>query len=135
MLTLSDWYHDEMRTLIPRFMSKANPTGAEPVPNSALINETQNLAVAVRPGKTYMLRIINMGAFAAQYFWIEGHKLRIVEVDGVYTHPAEADRVYISAAQRVSVLVETKADAGANFAMVASMDTVRTPRPPWTRKQ
>lgn len=30
VLTLSDWYHDEMTTLIPAFMSVTNPTGAEP---------------------------------------------------------------------------------------------------------
>ncbi|KAF4507294.1 hypothetical protein G6O67_005951 [Ophiocordyceps sinensis] len=123
VLTLSDWYHDEMQTLIPRFMTKGNPTGAEPVPNAALMNETQNLTVAVRPNKTYLFRIINMGAFAAQYLWIEGHKMRIVEVDGVYTRDAEADMVYISAAQRVSVLVETKADTAANFPIVACMDS------------
>ncbi|KJZ80330.1 hypothetical protein HIM_00180 [Hirsutella minnesotensis 3608] len=122
VLTLSDWYHEEMRTLIPRFMSKNNPTGAEPVPKAALINETMNLSVPVKPGKTYMLRIINIGAFAAQYFWIEGHKMRIVEVDGVYTKEAEADMVYIAAAQRVSVLVTMKKDGSGNFPMVASMD-------------
>lgn len=124
VLTLSDWYHDQMQDLIPAFMSKKNPTGAEPVPNAALMNETQNLTVPVEPGKTYLFRVINIGAFAGQYLWIEGHKMRIVEVDGVYTQQAEADSVYISAAQRVSFLLTTKNDTGANFPIVASMDTV-----------
>ncbi|KAK2589804.1 hypothetical protein QQS21_012520 [Conoideocrella luteorostrata] len=123
VLTLSDWYHDEIQNLIPKFLSKSNPTGAEPVPNAALMNETQNLTVAVQPGKTYHFRVINMGAFAGQYLWFEGHKMRIVEVDGVYTKDAEADMVYISAAQRVSFLLTTKNDTNANFAFVASMDT------------
>ncbi|PFH61689.1 hypothetical protein XA68_16572 [Ophiocordyceps unilateralis] len=123
VLTLSDWYHDEMQTLIPRFLSKNNPTGAEPVPNSALLNETQNLQVHVRPRRKYLLRIINMGAFAGQFFWIEGHSLTVVEVDGVYTKPAEAQMIYLSAAQRTSVIVETRGDASANFPIVASMDT------------
>ena len=124
VLTLSDWYHDQMQTLIPGFMSKTNPTGAEPVPNAALINDTQNLTVGIEPGKTYLFRVVNMGAFAGQYLWIEGHKMRIVEVDGVYTKQAEADMVYISAAQRVSFLLTAKNDTGANFPIVASMDTV-----------
>ncbi|RCI17106.1 hypothetical protein L249_2344 [Ophiocordyceps polyrhachis-furcata BCC 54312] len=123
VLTLSDWYHDEMQTLIPRFLSKNNPTGAEPVPNAALINETQNLDVRVKPRRKYLLRIVNMGAFAAQYFWIQGHSMSIVEVDGVYTKPAEANIIYLSAAQRVSVIVETRAESSANFPIVASMDT------------
>ncbi|KAG5914460.1 hypothetical protein E4U42_000478 [Claviceps africana] len=123
VLTLSDWYHDEIRNLIPQFLSKTNPTGAEPVPNAALINDTQNVTVSVQPSKTYLFRVINIGAFAGQYLWFEGHKMRIVEVDGVYTKAAEADMIYISAAQRVSFLLTTKNDTKANFPFVASMDT------------
>lgn len=124
VLTLSDWYHDQMATLLPAFLTKNNPTGAEPVPKAALMNETQNLTVPVEPNTTYMFRVINIGAFAGQYLWIEGHTMRIIEVDGVYTEAAEADMVYISAAQRVSFLLTTKNDTSANFPIVSSMDTV-----------
>ncbi|KIW89908.1 uncharacterized protein Z519_09337 [Cladophialophora bantiana CBS 173.52] len=122
VLTLSDWYHEQMPTLIKKFLSVTNPTGAEPVPQSALMNDTQNLQIPVQPGKTYFLRIINMAAFAAQYFWIEGHTFRIVEVDGVYHEPAEASMIYLTAAQRYGVLLTTKNDTGANFAIMGSMD-------------
>lgn len=50
-VTLSDWYHDEMPGLLASFVSVTNPTGAEPVPDSALMNDTQNLTVHVQPGK------------------------------------------------------------------------------------
>jgi len=124
-LTLSDWYHDEMPGLLAGFINYKNPTGAEPVPDSALMNDTQNLTVPVQPGKTYFFRLTNIGAFAGQYFWIEGHTMRIIEVDGVYTEPAEADMIYVTAAQRYGFLVTTKNDSSANFAMIGSMDTVR----------
>ena len=123
-MTFSDWYHEQMKTLMEAFMAKSNPTGAEPVPDAALMNETQNLQIKVEPGKTYHIRMVNIGAFAGQYVWFEGHKMRIVEVDGVYVKEAEADVVYITAAQRVSVLLTTKNDTDANFAVVGSMDTV-----------
>lgn len=123
-LTLSDWYHDQMPGLLESFVSYKNPTGAEPVPNSALMNDTQNLTVSVQPGKTYFFRLSNIGAFAGQYFWIEEHTMKIIEVDGVYTEPAEANMIYITAAQRYGFLVTTKDDNSANFAMVGSMDTV-----------
>ncbi|KAK7210791.1 hypothetical protein V2G26_017969 [Clonostachys chloroleuca] len=123
VMTLSDWYHDQMAHLIPQFMSKGNPTGAEPVPQAALMNDTQNLQISVKPKTTYLLRLVNIGAFAGQYFWIEGHTMKIVEVDGVYTKPYETDMIYLSAAQRYSVLVTTKDDANSNFAVVGSMDT------------
>lgn len=106
------------------FINVANPTGAEPVPNAALMNDTQNFTLAVEPGKTYLFRLANVGAFAGQYFWIEGHTMKIIEVDGVFTEPAEADMIYLTTAQRYSVLVTMRNDTDANFAMVGSMDTV-----------
>ncbi|KAH0541524.1 hypothetical protein FGG08_003999 [Glutinoglossum americanum] len=122
VLTLSDWYHSQMPPLIDRFLSYANPTGAEPVPEAALFNDTQNLKVRVQPGKTYLIRMINMAAFAAQYLWFEGHTMRIVEVDGVYTEPKDADMIYMTAAQRYSVLLTMRNDTDTNFAFVGSMD-------------
>jgi iron transport multicopper oxidase len=124
VLTLSDWYHDRMQELLKGFISIANPSGAEPVPQAALMNDTQDLAVKIQPGKTYLFRLINVGAFAAQYVWFEGHTMRIVEVDGVYTEPTEAEMLYVTAAQRYSVLVTAKNDTSANFAFVGSMDQV-----------
>ncbi|KAF1947444.1 hypothetical protein EJ02DRAFT_507888 [Clathrospora elynae] len=103
VITLSDWYHDLMHNLLASFISFANPSGAEPVPQAALFNDTQNLTVKIEPGKTYLFRMVNMGAFAAQYVWFEGHTMRIVEVDGV-------------------VLITAKNDTSTNFAFVGSMD-------------
>lgn len=126
ILTLSDWYHEQMADMIPPFMAKTNPSGAEPVPESSLMNEQRDGHIEVQPGKTYMFRAINMGAFASQYLWMEGHTLRVIEVDGVWTEPKETDMVFISAAQRVSFLVTMKNETTANYPIVGSMDTVST---------
>ncbi|EMD66138.1 hypothetical protein COCSADRAFT_85313 [Bipolaris sorokiniana ND90Pr] len=122
VVTLSDWYHDSMHNLLASFINIANPSGAEPVPQAALLNDIQNLTVSIEPGKTYLFRMVNMGAFAAQYVWFEEHTMRIVEVDGVYTEPMDADMIYLTAAQRYSVLVTAKNDTNSNFAFVGSMD-------------
>jgi len=127
VLSVSDWYHDQMTDLIPKFLNKANPTGAEPVPDSALFNDTQNLEVKIEAGKTYLFRMVNIGAFAGQRVWFEGHTMKIVEVDGIYTDPFEADMIYLTAAQRYSFLITAKNDTNANYAFVGSMDTVRSP--------
>jgi iron transport multicopper oxidase len=124
VLSVSDWYHDQMQALIPKFMSRFNPTGAEPVPNAALFNDTQNLTIAIKPGKTYLFRMVNIGAFAGQYVWFENHTMSIVEVDGIYTQPADASMLYLSAAQRYSFLITAKNDTSSNYAFVGSMDTV-----------
>ena len=110
--------------MLKQFISVTNPTGAEPVPDSALMNDTQNLTVPVEPGKTYLFRLANVAAFASQYFWIEGHKMRIVQADGVWTDAAETDMIYITSAQRYSVLVTMKNDTSTNYPMVGSMNTV-----------
>jgi iron transport multicopper oxidase len=125
VLTLSDWYHDRMQELLKSFINIANPSGAEPVPQAALMNDTQNLGIKVQPGKTYLFRLINMGAFAAHYVWFEEHTMRVVEVDGIYTEATEAKMLYVTAAQRYSVLVTMKNDSSSNFAVVGSMDQVR----------
>lgn len=121
-ITISDWYHDQMPGLMDHFISVENPTGAEPVPNAALMNDTQNLTISVDPGKTYFFRLTNVGAFASQYFWIEGHNMTIIQVDGVYTEPAEAQMIYVTAAQRYGFLVTARNDSSANFAIQNSMD-------------
>jgi iron transport multicopper oxidase len=66
-----------------------------------------------------------MAAFAAMYIWFEGHEMLVVEVDGIYTVPTPANMIYMTAAQRYSVLVTAKNNTDANFPLVASMDQVR----------
>jgi iron transport multicopper oxidase len=50
--------------------------------------------------------------------------MRIVEVDGVWTEPFEASMIYLTVAQRYSVLVTMNNDTTTNFPIVSSMDEV-----------
>ncbi|KAK6369278.1 uncharacterized protein PV06_08474 [Exophiala oligosperma] len=120
-ITLSDWYHGFVEDI--RFLSLYNPTGAEPVPNSFLLNDTQNSSIAVKPDTTYLIRLINIGAFVSQYFYIENHTFRVVEIDGVYTEPTESDLLYLSPAQRYSFLLTTKNTTDKNFPIVTVADS------------
>lgn len=122
-ITLSDWYHNTIEAIEPKFLTVYNPTGAEPIPDSFLFNDTLKTNVSVQPNKTYMLRVINIGAFVAQYFHIEDHEFEIVEVDGVYVEPQTADFILLSVAQRYSILVKTKATADKNFPIVTIADS------------
>lgn len=122
VVTMTDWYHNMTEELSHSFLSPTNPDGDEPVPNSFLFNDTLNTSLPVEPSKTYMIRLINIGAFVSQYFYIEGHSFRIVEIDGVYTEPTEADLLYIAVAQRYSILVTTKSTTDKNFPIVTVAD-------------
>ncbi|KAJ5159865.1 Iron transport multicopper oxidase fetC [Penicillium canariense] len=120
-ITMSDWYHEMIEDIT--FIDKSNPTGAEPIPNAFLFNDTLNSSLSVEPGKTYLLRLINVGAFVAQYFYIEDHTFKIVEIDGVYTDATEASILYISVAQRYSVLVTMKNSTEKNYPIVTVADS------------
>ncbi|KAJ9634398.1 ferroxidase fet3 [Knufia peltigerae] len=121
IITLTDWYHDLVEDI--RFLSLYNPTGAEPVPNSFLFNDTQNVSLSVKPSTTYLVHFLNVGAFVGQYIYIEDHNFTIVEIDGVYTEPTEADLLYISAAQRYTVLLTTKNSTDKNYPIVTVVDS------------
>ncbi|KAK0670928.1 putative precursor of iron transport multicopper oxidase FET3 [Cercophora samala] len=132
LLTVSDWYLDKMPDLIARFMSKANPTGAEPVPDLGLFNDQMDTSIMVQPKTTYRFDVVNMGAFASVYLWFEGHNMTIIMIDGIYTHPVETNMIYMTPGQRYSFLITTKTDRSANFPFVASMDLNLFDSPPTT---
>ncbi|OKO96553.1 Iron transport multicopper oxidase FET3 [Penicillium subrubescens] len=121
-LTMSDWYHTLAEDIKPEFMFLYNPTGAEPIPDSFLFNNSISQSYSVQAGKTYLIRLISISAFVGQYFWIEDHTMRIVEIDGVYADEAEADKLYLSAAQRYAVLVTMKNSTEKNYRMVMVAD-------------
>ena len=77
-MTLSDWYHDQMPSLLSYYLSPtANPDGAEPEPYSLLMNDGQTAQFHVKPGKTYMLRIINMSGFSQVFLAIDQHNMTV----------------------------------------------------------
>ncbi|KAJ6113454.1 hypothetical protein N7523_006771 [Penicillium sp. IBT 18751x] len=124
VLTMSDWYHTLTEDITPHFINLANPTGAEPIPQAFLVNDTMNTNITVEAGKTYLIRLINVSAFVAQYFYIEDHTFKIVEIDGVYVDATEADTLYISVAQRYSILVTMKNSTEKNYPIVTVADSV-----------
>lgn len=122
VIILSDWSHLSGQTNANWFLSPASG-GNEPIPYSGLINghgsfncsntklpcdpKKQHPAViTVKRGKRYRFRIINTSAMAVFYFSIQGHKLNVIEVDGVDTVKVSLDRIPIAPAQRYSVIVE-----------------------------
>jgi len=83
----------------------------------------ENATLPFEAGKTYRLRIVNMSAFAAFFFWIDGHDMRIIEVDGTDVEESPIDLIGITVAQRYSVLVTARNDTSSNWAIHANMDT------------
>ncbi|OJJ43174.1 hypothetical protein ASPZODRAFT_136734 [Penicilliopsis zonata CBS 506.65] len=127
VITVSDWYHRQMAELLPAYMSQSHML-MDPVPDAVLLNDTHDLRVPVGGSggngrKTYLFRLINVGALLGQYLAIQGHEMTVVEVDGVYTRPTRANVLFLAAGQRCSVLVEMKDMPDRNYPIVTEIDT------------
>ncbi|KAI0403683.1 multicopper oxidase [Xylaria palmicola] len=124
VITVADWYHTQAPFLIEYYQSAENAAdgGAEPIPDTGLLNDGQNVPIRVQPGKTYLLHVINPGNFVGAYLKIDGHNLTIVEVDGVYTEPHTVDTLYLTVAQRYGVLLKTSSSSSRNFLIQAAVD-------------
>ncbi|KAJ3378274.1 hypothetical protein HDU84_007702 [Entophlyctis sp. JEL0112] len=140
---LEDWYHQQSVVMAPQYMNIAtNPSGIEPVFDSGLVNGNGqyncsipiagNLLCSQNPNyptvftvtanSTTRFRVLNMGVFAVFQFSIDGHKLTVVEVDGVEVVPYAVDSLLVNVAQRYSVLVTANQPA-AKYWMRATMLT------------
>ncbi|KAL0309872.1 UNVERIFIED_CONTAM: Laccase-17 [Sesamum radiatum] len=62
----------------------------------------------VKPGKTYMLRLINAAMNDELFFSIANHTVTIVEADAVYIKPFVTSMVLITPGQTTNVLLRTK---------------------------
>ncbi|KAL6853691.1 hypothetical protein ACP4OV_019720 [Aristida adscensionis] len=75
----------------------------------------------VKPGRTYMLRLINAALNGELFVSIANHTLTVVEVDAVYVKPFTVDTLVIAPGQTTNVLLTTKRFyPGANFYISAS---------------
>ncbi|KDP44151.1 hypothetical protein JCGZ_05618 [Jatropha curcas] len=74
----------------------------------------------VKPGKTYMLRLINAALNDELFFSIANHTLTVVDVDAVYVKPFETEILLIAPGQTSNVLLKTKPNfPNAKFFMTA----------------
>ncbi|KAI9438773.1 laccase [Lactarius indigo] len=103
VITLADWYH---------YLSTEAP--AIPAFNSTLINgkgrylggPSVPLAVVnVVRGKRYRFRVVSISCDPNFVFSIDGHKLTVIEADGIETKPLDVDSLQIFAGQRYSVVL------------------------------
>ncbi|KAF7341780.1 Laccase 17 [Mycena sanguinolenta] len=111
IITLADWYHTPAEQLMAQFKQD----GHEPVPGSGLINgvgryiggpQVPWAVVNVQQGKRYRFRVVNMAAFAAFTFSIDGHTFDVIETDGIATVPLTVSSFEIHAAQRYSFVLK-----------------------------
>lgn len=125
VLTVSDWYHDQVPTLLPQMLTPTNPHALPPFPESILLNDAPSQSFKFVPGKTYKIRVISMAAFASVLLEFDSHKMKIVEIDGVYIKKTKVQQIRVAPAQRYTLLLKAKKNTTTNYAFTASLDINR----------
>ncbi|KAI9128120.1 hypothetical protein K1719_001113 [Acacia pycnantha] len=101
-LLVGDWYS------LPHQRLRAVLDGGHrlPFPQALLINGRANgTSFTVEQGKTYRLRISNVGLQNTLNFRIQGHDLKLVEVEGTHTVQATYSSLDVHVGQSYSVLI------------------------------
>ncbi|KAG0486631.1 hypothetical protein HPP92_008726 [Vanilla planifolia] len=76
--------------------------------------------ISVQPGKTYRLRVHNVGMFTCLNFRIQSHNLLLVETEGSYTVQQNYTSLDIFVGQSYSFLVTMNQNASSDYYIVAS---------------
>ncbi|KAB1208363.1 Monocopper oxidase-like protein SKU5 [Morella rubra] len=127
---ISDWYtksHKELREDVAKGSDLGVPDGIlinglgpyrfdEAVVSDGIAYQTIN----VEPGKTYRLRVHNVGISTTLNFRIQNHNLLLVETEGSYTVQQNFTNLDIHVGQSYSFLVTMDQNASSDYYIVAS---------------
>ncbi|KAF6144291.1 hypothetical protein GIB67_024518 [Kingdonia uniflora] len=127
---LSDWYtksHKELRKHLEGGIDFGLPDGilfngfgpyrySESLVPEGIAFQTLN----VEPGKTYRLRVHNVGISTSINFRIQYHNLLLVETEGSYTVQQNYTNMDIHVGQSYSFLITMDQNASSDYYMVAS---------------
>ncbi|KAF5747214.1 L-ascorbate oxidase [Tripterygium wilfordii] len=115
-ILIGDWYksnHTELR-------ARLDGGHKLPPPDGLLINgRGRGYALTVEQGKTYRLRISNVGLQNSLNFRIQGHKMKLVEVEGTHTLQTTYSSLDVHVGQSYSVLI-TADQPGQDYYIVVS---------------
>ncbi|XWS28904.1 hypothetical protein CRYUN_Cryun25bG0111900 [Craigia yunnanensis] len=126
-IIFGEWFNADPEAVI----SQALQTGGGPnVSDAYTINglpgplyncsAKDTFKLKVKPGKTYLLRLINAALNDELFFSIANHTLTVVEADAIYVKPFETATVLITPGQTTNVLLKTKPSyPSATFFMTA----------------
>ncbi|KAL1565694.1 L-ascorbate oxidase [Salvia divinorum] len=108
-ILLGDWYnkgHKTLKRILDSGRSIGKPDGIQINGKSAKVGDAAvEPLVTVEAGKTYRLRVCNVGMKLTVNFRIQGHAMKLVEMEGSHTVQNVYDSMDIHVGQCMSVLV------------------------------
>ncbi|KAG4921854.1 hypothetical protein AAZX31_18G162800 [Glycine max] len=126
-IVFGEWWNADPEAVI----TQALQTGGGPnVSDAYTINglpgplyncsDEDTFKLKVKPGKIYLLRLINAALNDELFFSIANHTLTVVEADAVYVKPFATNTILITPGQTTNVLLKTKSHyPNATFLMTA----------------
>ncbi|RZC77883.1 hypothetical protein C5167_002093 [Papaver somniferum] len=119
---IGDWYtkdHKALRSVLDSGRSINRPDGVLINGKSSKGADKNEPLFSMKPGKTYRYRICNVGIKSTLNFRIQGHMMKLVEMDGSHVVQNTYDSLDVHVGQCYSVLV-TADQEPRDYYMVAS---------------
>ncbi|KAL8206157.1 hypothetical protein R6Q57_009708 [Mikania cordata] len=126
-IIFGEWFNTDPEAII----AQATKTGGGPNVSDAYTfnglpgplyncSAKDTFKLKVKPGKTYLLRLINAALNDELFFSIANHTVTVVEADAIYVKPFNTETLILAPGQTTNVLLNTKSKLpGANFLMSA----------------
>ncbi|XP_057472776.1 L-ascorbate oxidase homolog [Actinidia eriantha] len=121
-ILMGDWYtkgHKSLKKLLDSGRSLGRPDGIQINGKSSKVGDNDQPLVTMEAGKTYRYRVCNVGLKTSLNFRIQGHTLKLVELEGSHTVQNVYDSLDVHVGQCMSVLVTANQEPK-DYYMVAS---------------
>ncbi|KAJ2712572.1 ferroxidase fet3 [Coemansia spiralis] len=132
VLPLEDWFREPAREMVKQFRSPDPSVRFKPIVPYGIIGGTcvNQHHINFVPGRTYRIRLLNIGSSFDFHFSMEGHHIRLIEVDGVMVKERKMHGVTVAVGQRASILVTARNTTNFNYVFHADMytDLLQMPR-------
>ncbi|XWS71757.1 hypothetical protein CRYUN_Cryun03dG0166200 [Craigia yunnanensis] len=114
-IIFGEWFNTDPEAIISQaFQTGGGPNVSDAYTINGLPGPLYNCSaedtfkLKVKPGKTYLLRLINAALNDELFFSIANHTLTVVEADAVYVKPFETEIILIAPGQTTNVLLKAK---------------------------
>ncbi|KAK3003341.1 hypothetical protein RJ639_019858 [Escallonia herrerae] len=126
---IGDWYtkgHKSLKKLLEAGRSIGRPDGILINGKNGKVGQVDKPLFTMEAGKTYRYRVCNVGMRTSLNFRIQGHTMKLVEIEGSHTMQNVYDSLDIHVAQCASVLVTADKEPK-DYYMVASSRFMKQP--------
>ncbi|XP_057781152.1 LOW QUALITY PROTEIN: L-ascorbate oxidase homolog [Salvia miltiorrhiza] len=107
-ILLGDWYnkgHKTLKRALDAGRSIGKPDGIQINGKSSKVGDAAEPLLTMEAGKTYRLRVCNVGMRLSVNFRIQGHTMKLVEMEGSHTVQNVYDSMDIHVGQCMSLLI------------------------------